>query len=226
MLKKSCIYILRKSLVVLLGYFTVVPAFGFMLRDTTSYRMDREIRAFGSTEKREISHSEILSRLKQKAGSAKNYSTARGYDATYCFLLDMRLPSGKNRFFIYNLENDSVEMAGLVTHGKGSVNGTDGLTFSNTPNSNSTSLGKYKIGKSYQGDFGLAYRLIGLDKTNDKALERSVVLHSFNGVPNKEVYPASICLSEGCPTVSPDFLLQIKKYLDSTDQPILLWIYY
>jgi hypothetical protein len=226
MLSISCIYNLRKSLVIVLGLFTVMPVFGFILRDTTSYRMAREMKRFEAAEKKEISHSEILSRLKQKAGPAKNYITARGYDETYCFLLDMRLPSGKNRFFIYNLENDSVEMAGLVTHGKGSVNGTDGLTFSNIPNSNSTSLGKYKIGKSYQGDFGLAYRLIGLEKTNDKALERAVVLHSFNGVPNKEVYPSSICLSEGCPTVSPDFLLQIKKYLDSTDQPILLWIYY
>jgi len=226
MLSISCIYILRKSLVILLGFFTVIPVFGFMLNDTTSYRMLRNNHAFSITEKREISHSEIMSRLKQKAGSAKNYAASRGYDNTYCFLLDMRLPSGKNRFFIYNLENDSVEMAGLVTHGKGSVNGKDDLTFSNMPNSNCTSLGKYKIGKSYQGEFGLAYRLMGLEKTNDKAMERCVVLHSFNGVPNKEVYPAPICLSEGCPTVSPDFLLQVKKYLDATDQPILLWIYY
>jgi hypothetical protein len=138
----------------------------------------------------------------------------------------MRLPSGKNRFFVYNLAKDYVEAAGLVTHGKGSENGSEALIFSNNQNSNCTSLGKYKIGRSYQGDFGLAYRLMGLDITNSKAYGRSVVLHSFCGVPREEVYPAPICVSEGCPTVSPEFLIQLKKYLDNSQQPVLLWIYY
>jgi hypothetical protein len=138
----------------------------------------------------------------------------------------MRVPSGKNRFFVYNLKENSIEMAGLVAHGKGPGNGSDELMFSNEPNSNCTSLGKYKLGRSYSGMFGLSYKLHGLDRTNSNAFERSVVLHSFCGVPNKEVYPASICMSEGCPTVSPAFLTQLKVLLDNSEKPILLWIYY
>jgi len=138
----------------------------------------------------------------------------------------MRLPSGKKRFFVYDLERDSVEIAGLVTHGSGSEGESDELVFSNTPNSYCTSLGKYKIGNGYNGRFGLAYKLYGLDKTNSKAFDRFVVLHAHECVPNDEIAPLSICLSQGCPTVSPAFLTQLKTCIDQSEKPILLWIYY
>ena len=138
----------------------------------------------------------------------------------------MRIPSGKKRFFVYNLEKDSVEAAGLVAHGSGSYKGTSELFFSNKPNSNCTSLGKYKIGGSYNGKFGLAFKLYGLDNTNSNAFERFVVLHAHSCVPEEEVNPLPICESWGCPTVSPTFLTTLKEYIDSANKPILLWIYY
>ena len=165
-------------------------------------------------------------RLKQKAAGFRLFNQAADYDSGYCFLIDMKIPSGKKRFFVYNLEKDSVETAGLVTHGSGSDNGTDQLYFSNIPNSNCTSLGRYKIGASYQGKFGLAFKLYGLDKTNSKAFERFVVLHAHSCVPEEEVSPLYICESWGCPTVSPTFLTSLKKYIDKADKPIILWIYY
>ena len=88
-----------------------------------------------------------MSRLKEKASLAKDYVDENGFDVSYCFMVDMRLPSGKNRFFVYNLLKDSLEVAGLVAHGKGSET-ESGLIFSNTPKSNCTSLGKYKIAVS------------------------------------------------------------------------------
>jgi hypothetical protein len=173
-----------------------------------------------------LTNTEVLGRLKEKAEIAKDYVDENGFDISYCFMIDMRLPSGKNRFFVYNLLKDSLEAAGLVTHGKGSESETGSLIFSNAPNSYCTSLGKYKIGNSYNGNFGLSYKLMGLDKTNSRALDRAVVLHSYCGVPKEEVYPASICTSEGCPTVSPEFFSQLKTYMDESQEPILLWIYY
>lgn len=170
---------------------------------------------------------ETIQRLKRKALLAKDYVTEHEYNRTHCFLLDMRLPSGKNRFFVYNLVKDSVEIAGLVTHGSGSGNGdTEELVFSNVKNSNCTSIGKYRIGNSYTGSFGLAYKLYGLDKTNSNAFDRFVVLHSHACVPNEEISPLPICVSLGCPTVSPPFLDRLKTYLDNLQQPVLLWIYY
>jgi L,D-transpeptidase catalytic domain len=165
-------------------------------------------------------------RLKQKASNLKTYVERNRYNSKYCFLIDMKLQSGKNRFFVYNLQKDSVEMAGLVTHGSGSGSGRDRLSFSNIPNSNCTSLGKYKVGRSYMGRFGLAYKLHGLDVSNDRAFERFVVLHAHSCVPTREISPQPICESQGCPTVAPAFLTQLKRYIDASPAPVLLSIYY
>ncbi|PWU04615.1 MAG: hypothetical protein C5B52_01255 [Bacteroidetes bacterium] len=81
------------------------------------------------------------------------------------------------------------------------------------------------MGSPYNGKFGHAYRLSGLDSTNSNALQRSVVLHSFYAVPDEEVYPYPICQSLGCPMVSPAFLKRLQLIIDNSEKPILLWIY-
>jgi len=167
----------------------------------------------------------LLKKLQQKAASLKNYCKKNGFNERFAFLIDMSIHSGKQRFFVYNLQKDNIEKIGLVTHGSGSVTGTNQLYFSNIPNSNCTSLGRYKIGNDYQGRFGLAYKLHGLDASNNRAFERFVVLHGHSCVPSVEVYPIAICPSLGCPTVAPDFLLELKKYIEKSEQPILLSIY-
>ena len=165
-----------------------------------------------------------LLRLKQKAEDMVLYAKQNHFNNQHCFMLDMKIEPGKKRFFVYNLKKDSVELAGLVTHGGGTAN-TGTIQFSNTPNSLCTSLGRYKIGNSYSGKFGLAFKLFGLDNTNSNAYNRFVVLHSHACVPNEEVAPLTICQSWGCPTVAPAFLTELKKYIDQSDKPILLNIY-
>ena len=224
MLFKNHRNIVRKTLVLTTCFFLALSLCGYMLsfsKGSLFYKSN-----INDVENRLISNSEVMGRLKEKASVAKNYVDENGFDVSYCFMIDMRLPSGKNRFFVYNLLKDSLEAAGLVTHGKGSESETGSLVFSNAPNSFCTSLGKYKIGNSYNGNFGLSYKLMGMDKTNSKALDRSDVLHSYCGVPKEEVYPAPICVSEGCPAVSPAFFTQLKAYMDESAEPILLWIYY
>jgi hypothetical protein len=58
-----------------------------------------------------------LEKLEKKAVAARNFVKRNGYNETVCFLIDMTLPSGQSRFFIYDLKNDSVKTAGLVAHG-------------------------------------------------------------------------------------------------------------
>jgi len=168
----------------------------------------------------------VFLRLKEKARSIDAFARENNYNSTRCFLIDMHVASGLKRFFVYNFKKDSIEAAGLVTHGSGSDNGTPELSFSNTPNSNATSVGRYRVGKSYYGKFGLAYKLYGLDETNNKAFDRFVVLHSHSCVPTGEVSPSPICESWGCPTVAPAFLSVLKNYIDNSSRPILMWIYY
>lgn len=166
-------------------------------------------------------------RLLEKMGSVsaqlRSFAGKKGYNTEIAFLADMSIESGRQRFFVYNMKKDSIERAGLVTHGYGSAK--TGVEFSNVPGSYCTSLGRYRIGASYNGRFGLAFKLYGLDKTNDKAFERFVVLHAHDCVPVQEVAPMSICESQGCPTVAPSFLQELKQYINSSKQPILLEIY-
>lgn len=218
--------IARRTLVLTAGLFLTASAFGYFFWYKPKFKSPSKADAFAFTPNEAAGTKETLLRLDKKAMEAKNYIAGHGFDEKHCFLLDMRVASGKNRFFVYNLEEDLVEMAGLVAHGSGIANNSNTPVFSNIPNSYCTSLGKYKIGKSYHGQFGLAYKLYGLDKTNCNAFDRFVVLHAHECVPNGEIDPLPICESWGCPTVSPAFLAQLKSYIDSSSKPILLWIYY
>jgi hypothetical protein len=173
-------------------------------------------------------YKKAMSHIKARADSAKAYAKANNFNPNYVFLVDMSIPSGKKRFFVYNIKKDSLECSSLVAHGYGStVKGSDDkLLFSNENYSYRTSLGRYKIGNSYNGSYGLAYKLYGLDSTNSRAFERTVVLHSDYHVPSGETYPYAIFQSAGCPTVAPSFLPILGKYIKGSQKPILLWIYY
>ena len=217
--------IARKTLVLAAGLFLTISAFGYFFWNKPTCNKPSKHYTLTYKLNKKKKKKEILLRLNKKSTQARDYINEHGFDGEHCFLVDMRIPSGKNRFFVYNLNKDSVEMAGLVAHGSGITN-SDTPVFSNTPNSYCTSLGKYKIGKSYNGKFGLAYKLYGLDKTNSKAFDRFVVLHAHACVPNDEVAPLPICESWGCPTVSPAFLTRLQSYLDETTKPVMLWIYY
>lgn len=163
-------------------------------------------------------------KLKKKSTEAASFVKNNGYNESVCFFIDMSLPSGQNRFFVYDIANDSIQRSGLVTHGRCNQLWLEGRKYSNVPGCGCTSLGKYKIGYSYNGTFGLAYKLYGLDKTNNNAFKRYVVLHAHECVPKSEVED-DICQSDGCPTVSPRFLKELKPVISGSSKPILLWVF-
>lgn len=163
--------------------------------------------------------------LKGRAQRLKTYARAKGFATDYCFLIDMNRPSGKNRFFIYDLRKDSITAAGLVAHGSCNTTFLRTARFSNTPNEGCSSLGIYKVGYKYNGRFGRAYKLHGLDSTNSNAFKRAVVLHAYDCVPDKEIYPLSACNSLGCPMVSYAFLDKAARVIDQARRPVLLWVY-
>ena len=163
--------------------------------------------------------------LKLKASSLKKYIPVNHFNPGICFLVDMKIPSGKPRFFVYDLEKDSVLISGLVAHGSCDNGFQLNAKFSNKINCGCSCFGKFRIGKGYTGRFGLAYKLYGLDSSNNNAFERTIVLHSYKCVPEEEVYPLPICNSRGCPMVSPGFLQKLKLYIEKSDKPILLNIF-
>lgn len=148
------------------------------------------------------------------------------YNNEIAFIIDMKIMSGKNRFFVYDLKNNVIIDQGLVAHGIGSQTQTEGeLIFSNDPNSLSTSLGKYSVGSSYNGQFGKSYKLFGLEETNNKAFARNIVLHKYSKVPFGE-QENPICKSFGCPMINVEFYKRIEKLIDNSKTHIILDIFY
>ena len=162
--------------------------------------------------------------VQSQALQLKQYAIEKGYDTSYAFLVNMSMKSGKKRFFVVNLSTMEIESRSLVAHGRGDERFTFDRKFSNDAGSNCTSVGKYKIGKSYTGQFGLAYRLYGLDATNNNAFKRFVVLHGMSCISYDET-DLPICQSEGCPAVAPQFLEEIKPIIDSRKLPMLMWVF-
>ena len=155
---------------------------------------------------------------------AKRFVEQNRYNNDVVFIADLSLHSGIERLVVVDLKTDSIIHKGLMAHGAGGKYWSKKAVYSNVPNSLCSSPGKYKIGISYNGRFGKAYKLHGLDRTNSKAYERFIVLHGYDCVPDNILYPEYLCNSEGCPMVSYKFLDVLSNYIDKSKKPILLWI--
>ncbi len=156
----------------------------------------------------------------------KDYIKGKEYNQELAVFINFKIPSGKYRYFIYDLKNNKILQKAVVSHGSGSVvPRSNGLQFSNVEGSYQSSLGKYSIGESYVGKFGKAYRLKGLDSTNSNAMQRAIVLHALGCVPDTESENPA-CLSLGCPMLSVNALKKSAQYIDQSKQPIILYAFY
>ena len=154
-----------------------------------------------------------------------NYAIQNDMSTEYCFLVDMSLPSGRNRFFIYDLKKNTIINSGLVSHGSCNETFLARPKFSNESKSGCSSLGKFKVGEFYTGKYGKSFRLYGLDNCNSNAYKRAVVIHGYDCVPDEEIYPRVLCNSLGCVMVSYKFFDNIARLIRKSEKPIVLWIY-
>jgi len=94
-------------------------------------------------------------------------------------IADFGVPSSVPRFHLIDLLRGNVASM-LVTHGRGSDPDHTGMlqSFSNVPGSLATSEGAYLTGELYDGIHGTSRRLIGLDPTDNNAMDRAIVIHS------------------------------------------------
>jgi hypothetical protein len=161
--------------------------------------------------------------LSKRVDSIKEFAIKNGYNQELAVLIDMAMFSGEKRLSIWDLSEGRVIDTGLVSHGHCKKQLIK-VEFSNVEGSNCSSDGKYAIGEKYTGKFGTSFKLIGLDSSNDNAFSRYIVLHSHSCVPDEgSLLP--ICLSEGCPTVSPLMLQKLEGIIDNSEKPILIWVF-
>lgn len=170
--------------------------------------------------------------LQAKIDESKEYCQQNALNTEYAILIDMGIHSGKNRLFVVDLKNDSILHSGLCSHGCcqsawGSDWTADKPEFSNTPESHCSSKGKYRIGQRGYSSWGINvnYKLHGLEASNSKAYDRLIVLHSWDMVPEDELYPKGTPEGWGCPAVSNELMRKIDSLLKKQRKSMLLWIY-
>ncbi|NOT50061.1 MAG: murein L,D-transpeptidase catalytic domain family protein [Chitinophagaceae bacterium] len=120
----------------------------------------------------------------------------------YLTICDFSQSSKQKRLYIIDVTNNKLLIHTHVAHGKNS--GAEYATkFSNTPESLQSSLGFYITSNTYIGKHGLSLRLNGVDPGyNDKALERTIVIHGAAYVDAARVKAGMYMgRSWGCPAV-------------------------
>lgn len=176
------------------------------------------------------SNEDQYERLKAKADTALLFCKEKGMNTDYCLLINMKIHSGKKRFFLWDFKNDSIVSSSLCAHGYGMESTESTPVFSNVSGSYCTSLGKYKVGIRSYSKWGINvhYKMHGLEETNSNAFDRIIVLHSHNPITSQEIYPFHLPLgfSQGCPVINNDVMKQLDALLKTQKKSLLLWIYY
>lgn len=167
-----------------------------------------------------------LDALRVRAHELGLYADANHFNQRIAIMVDYSIPSGANRLFVWDLQNDKLLYSCLVAHGRG--RGHDKVApikFSNEEGSHLSSLGRCRIAERYHGHYGLAYRLDGLDSTNSNVRQRCIVLHAHKAVPKFQIFPFRIIHSQGCVMVSRKDMARIDELIRD-EQNVLLQTYF
>lgn len=126
---------------------------------------------------------------KMKVGASVTYTeygaaipfTTRWLRTDRLMVVDFSKPAYEKRLYILDWKTGAVE-AYHVSHGRGSAlneRSYHAKRFTNLVGSGTSSVGAYVGGQQYTSPrWGLALRLQGLDATNNRALERTIVFHA------------------------------------------------
>lgn len=119
----------------------------------------------------------------------------------YLTIVDFSQSGRKKRFYLLDMEKGELLVNTFVSHGKNS--GLDmAKKFSNTLNSEQSSLGFYVTSATYTGKHGLSLRLNGMEEGfNSNALARGIVVHGAAYVNAGRVNSDFMGRSQGCPAL-------------------------
>lgn len=179
-----------------------------------------------------IPHKDSIAQVSQEKGSeALSYCQGKKLNCNYALMVDMSKHSGFHRFYVYDFSKGLIIDSSLVSHGccNNEWSGTNSANkpiFSNKDGSHCTAKGKYEIGKRGYSNWGIHvnYQMHGKESSNNNALARQIVLHSWSMVSEISTYPTGTPEGWGCPAVSDDFMTRLDVLLQK-EKNMLLWIY-
>lgn len=161
---------------------------------------------------------------------AQSYCRTKNLNQDFFILLDYAAHSGTDRFIIYDFKKQKVVDRFPVSHGCytapwGETQTKEKAFLSNVEESHASSKGKYLIKERGVSQWGIKvkYLLQGLEATNNNALRRVIVLHSWEAIANQSIYPRGTPEGWGCPAISNDNMRNLDQLLKRQTKPSLLW---
>ena len=122
-------------------------------------------------------------------------------NSRYLTVIDFSQSGRQKRFYLIDMHEQKLVMNTFVSHGKNT--GLDMASdFSNTINSEKSSLGFYVTDATYTGKHGLSLRLKGQEEGfNSNAMARGIVVHGAAYVNAGRAKSAFMGRSQGCPAL-------------------------
>lgn len=154
-------------------------------------------------------------RLVQRAMAALEQHGSRIAQRDRIAVADFSTGSNLPRFHIINLESGRT-VSKLVAHGSGSDPSHTGYVqrFSNENGSYASCEGAFATADYYIGKHGRSQRLLGLDHTNDNALDRAIVVHAaWYANPDMIRERGMLGRSQGCFAVGEGELSEVFERL-------------
>ena len=169
----------------------------------------------------------FCSRLASHAEELRDFCRLNGYNSRVGLLMDLSRHSGLRRVVVWDFERAKVLWKFPASHGSGSPHShvrSAYAVYSNADGSHLSSLGKALVAERYEGRYGVAYRLDGLDESNSALRQRCVVLHGWQYTTSFPIYPLPTIGSWGCPVLSQRAMKIIDAILQH-EQNVILWMY-
>lgn len=158
----------------------------------------------------------------------RDYCKKNGLNSNVCILVNYGIRSGIPRFFVYDFNKRSIIYRCRCAHGLGGGSTARTPVFSNSNGSKCSSLGKFVISGVGSAHYKNCFRVNGLDKSNSRAAQRGILIHSASIVTHFRVLPwiplNKSC--EGCFTITKDGLFKLHDiYNKERNKRILVYAY-
>ena len=166
----------------------------------------------------------LLSRVAERAEALREFCRKEGYNTNIALFVDLSRHSGRRRFIAWDMKQNAPIFSCLVSHGSGAQRSHVRSAYarvSNDDGSHLSSLGRALIAERYEGRYGVAYRLDGLDASNSNLRPRCVVLHGWEHTTSYPIYPIPTVGSFGCPVLSRKMMRRVDELLQNEDRVVI-----
>lgn len=166
----------------------------------------------------------LRSRVTERAQALREFCSREGYNTRVAIFVDLSRHSGRRRFVAWDMERNMPIFTCPVSHGSGSKRShvrSAYAALSNEDGSHLSSLGRALIAERYEGRYGVAYRLDGLDAANSNLRPRCVVLHGWEHTTSYPIWPFATVGSFGCPVLSRKMMCRVDELLQRYDRVVI-----